>query len=417
MKVYYEIYGCAVMRGEAERVLSDLVENGFEVSNEEGDVALVFTCTVRSETEQRMIARIKELSRRYERVIVTGCLASAQPGLIKAFSPKAVVVSNGMMHRITEAILYGRNLLGYERPENWLKGPLGKFVTVIPIADGCLGNCTFCITKVARPVLKSQRPESVIRYALEAVERGSKEIWLTAPDAAAYGRDLGTNLANLLEELLENLPEGVKVRVGMMNPDTFEEIMDELMDIMKDERVFKFFHLPLQSASDKLLKLMGRKYTYDQYKSIVKEVRGKFGDPSIATDILVGFPNETDEDHLMTIEALKELKFERVHIAAYTPRPLTLAARMKQVSEMVKSRRVKEVYDVMIKVGEEVHRKYLDKIVEVFIDEYDEKHGTFVGRMNNYIPVVLENGKLGENAKAKITDYTFYDLRGYAIVS
>ncbi len=412
MKVYYEVYGCAVMRGEAEAALSQLREAGIEVSTEGGDAAILFTCTVRSETEQRMLSRISELSKKYERLVVTGCLASAQPGLIKKSAPNAIIVSNGMMHELAKALIEGKSYLGYERPRDWLRSPPPKFVTVIPIADGCLGNCTFCITKVARPVLRSQRPEVVVKYAVEGVKRGAKEIWLTAPDAAAYGKDVGTNLAELLRALLDAIPEDVRVRVGMMNPDTFEEIMDELFGVFEDPRVFKFFHLPLQSASDRLLKLMGRKYTYDQYKRIVREVRSKFGDPSVATDLLIGFPGETEEDHLLTLEALRELEFERVHVAAYTPRPLTLAARMKQVDEATKSKRVREAYRVMIEVGEKVHSKYLGEVVDVFVDEYDEKHGTFVGRMGNYIPVVIPAGKLGESVKVRVTGYTFYDLRG-----
>jgi tRNA A37 methylthiotransferase MiaB len=209
------------------------------------------------------------------------------------------------------------------------------------------------------------------------------------------------------------LPDDVRIRVGMMSPDTFMNIMDRLIDVMRDHRVFKFFHLPMQSASDKVLKLMGRKYTFDEFKRIVERVRREFLDPTVATDVLVGFPGEEEEDFELTLKALKELAFERVHLAAYTPRPLTLGARMKQVREDVKGRRVKRAMKVIEEVGKAVHERYLGGTFEAFVDEYDEKHATYVARLHNYIPVIIkENVRLGETIRVRVEDATFYDLRG-----
>ncbi|ABU82595.1 tRNA (N(6)-L-threonylcarbamoyladenosine(37)-C(2))-methylthiotransferase [Ignicoccus hospitalis] len=417
MKIYYETYGCAVMLGEAERVLEELKSKGYEVVGrpEEADASIIFTCTVRSETEQRMAWRIKELCKASKKLIVTGCLASAQPGLVKMVCPRASIVSNSSLHEI-ELALKGEKkyLLKGQRPRDWLKGVTpGGFRVVIPIADGCLGNCTFCITKVARPRLVSQRPDSIIEYALKGVKRGAKEIWLTAPDVAAYGKEIGLELPDLLEKLLKVLPENVYVRVGMMSPDTFREVMDRTIDVMRDPRVFKFFHLPLQSASDKVLRLMGRRYTYSEFVEIVNKVRKAFNDPTIATDVMVGFPGEEEDDFELTLKALRELAFERVHLAAYTPRPLTLGARMPQVREDVKSRRVKRAMNVIEAVGVEVHKRYVGGKFKAFVDEYDQKHGTFVARLWNYTPVVLrEESSLGEEIVVKIEGATFYDLRG-----
>ena len=414
MRVYYEIYGCAVMMGEAKKTLKELEEKGYEFVNEpkRADVSVIFTCTVRNETEQRMLSRIKEL-RRYGKVVVTGCLASAQPGLIKMNFPDVSIVSNQNMHKLHLA-LEGKEkyLLRGERPRDWLKNNAYGGTLIVPIADGCLGSCTFCITKVARPKLHSQSPEAIVEFVKKGVRRGAYEIWLTAPDVAAYGRDIGTDLPDLLEKILKFLPEDVRVRVGMMSPDTFEDIADRLMDVMRDHRVYKFFHLPLQSASDKVLKLMGRKYTYEEYKALVEKVRRVFVDPTIATDIMVGFPGEGEEDFEKTLKAIRELAFERVHLAAFTPRPLTIAARMKQVREDVKSKRVKEAMKVIEEVGLEVHKRYVGGSFKAFISEYDTKHSTYVARLHNYIPVILREGKLGDEVIVKIKEATFYDLRG-----
>ena len=417
MKLYYEVYGCAVMRGEAERTLEELKERGhsFVNSPEEADVSIIFTCTVRTETEQRMLSRIEYLSSKSKRVIVAGCLASAQPGLVKLKFPKASLVSNSSLHEIWRAVELGEKyLLKGSRPRDWLAArPPKGFRVIVPIADGCLNNCTFCITKVARPKLISQRPEAIMEYVTKAVKAGSKEIWLTAPDVAAYGKDLGVELPDLLEKLLKILPDDVRVRVGMMSPDTFSEVADRLMDVMRDPRVFKFFHLPLQSASDKLLRLMGRRYTYSDYVKLIDKVRRTFNDPSVATDIMVGFPGEEEEDFEITLKALRELAFERVHLAAYTPRPLTLGARMKQVREDVKSSRVKRAMRVVEEVGKAVHERYVGGKFVAFVDEYDPKHGTYVARLWNYVPVVLSGeARLGENLTVKVSSATFYDLRG-----
>ncbi len=414
MKVYYEVYGCAVMMGEAKRTLKELEEKGFELVKEpkEADVSLIFTCTVRSETEQRMLSRIRDL-RKHTKVVVTGCLASAQPGLIKMNFPDVAIVSNQNMHKI-HLVLEGRAkyLLKGERPRDWLKGPSYGGILIVPVADGCLGSCTFCITKIARPKLHSQKPEAILEFIRKGIRKGAYEIWLTAPDVAVYGKDIGTDLPDLLEKLLKFLPENIRVRVGMMSPDTFEEIADRLIDVMRDHRIYKFFHLPLQSASDKVLKLMGRRYSYEEYKTIVNKVRRTFLDPTIATDIMVGFPGESDEDFEMTLKALKEMAFERVHLAAFTPRPLTVAARMRQVREHVKSRRVKEAMKVIEEVGLEVHKRYVGGIFKAFVSEYDQKHETYVARLHNYIPIILEKGELGKEVEVKIKEATFYDLRG-----
>ena len=414
MKVYYEVYGCAVMMGEAKKALKDLEERGFELvkSPEEADVSVIFTCTVRTETEQRMLSRIGELSKK-GRVVVTGCLASAQPGLIKMHYPNVSIVSNQNMHKLHLALEgKAKYLLKGERPRDWLKGKGYGGILVVPIADGCLGSCTFCITKVARPELRSQRPDAIVDFIKDGIRRGAYEIWLTAPDVAAYGRDIGTDLPDLLEKVLKFIPENVRVRVGMMSPDTFQEISDRLIDVMRDERVYKFFHLPLQSASNKVLKLMGRKYTYEEYKALVEKARKVFVDPTVATDIMVGFPGEEENDFEETLRAIRELAFERVHLAAFTPRPLTLAARMKQVREDVKGKRVKRAMKVIEDVGLKVHKRYVGGKFKAFVSEYDEKHKTFVARLHNYVPVIISGGELGKEVTVRVRDATFYDLRG-----
>lgn len=410
-RVYMEVYGCAVALGEALALERVLKRDGFEIVRkpEEADVAILITCTVRTDSELRMIKAYERLSKKVRKVVVAGCLPSAQPGLVKTKMRGAVMLPLGTYDKVVEAIR-GTSLKREYR--DWIEDIEvydGKLI--IPVADGCLNNCTFCITKKARQRLVSMRIEKVLEIVKKHVEKVS-EIWLTAPDLAAYGVDRGYTLVDLLDKLLMIVPEGKMIRLGMMSPDTFLKIEDDLLNLLKDVRVYKFLHLPLQSASDKVLKLMRRRYSYEEYREMVKRIRKVLLDPTIATDILVGFPGEEDEDFEMTLKALEELAFERVHLAQYTPRPRTLGALMKQVPDPIKKERSRRAMKVVERVGKEVHKRYVGGTFKVLVNEFDSKHSTYVGRLHNYIPVIVKNAEGRGWYEIEVTQYTFYDLRG-----
>ncbi len=408
--VYMEIYGCAVALGEAMALKKVLKRAGFKIVNnpKEADIAIIVTCTVRTDSELKMIKAYERLKREVNKVVVAGCLPSAQPGLVKLRMREAMILPLGSYDKIID-LLSGRKV---EREfRDWISDLEvydGKLV--IPVADGCLNNCAFCITKRARPKLVSMSiskvKEIVARYIGKVYE-----IWLTAPDIAVYGFDKGYTLVDLIDELLKVVPEDKRIRIGMMSPDSYMKIEDDILVRMKDPRIYKFLHLPLQSGSDKVLKLMRRRYTYDEYRSIVIRARRFLMDPTIATDILVGFPGESDEDFRKTLDAIRELAFERVHVAQYTPRPRTIGALMKQVPDPIKKERSKEVMKLVEELGMRVHERYVGGKFKVLVSELDKKHNTHVGRLHNYTPVIIKE-KIDKGWHwVEITGVTFYDLR------
>ncbi|MEM0014467.1 MAG: tRNA (N(6)-L-threonylcarbamoyladenosine(37)-C(2))-methylthiotransferase [Zestosphaera sp.] len=421
MKVYIETYGCALNNADTALMKQVLIGKGHEIvdSMDEADVVIVNTCTVRLDTEQRIVKRLSRLKTQVGngiKLIVAGCMVAAQPYTISKVVPEASLISPQNVIRIHEAVENdGRIvLLSGERDTTWLAPLVEGSVTSIPIAEGCLGNCSFCITKIARRRLRSYRPELVVRVAKEAVRKGVFELDLTAQDTAAYGIDLGDiRLHDLVRMITEEVKGNYMLRVGMANPDNLMPILDDFIDVLKHPNVFKYVHIPLQSGSDKVLKLMNRRYTYDQYRSLILEIRRKIPEVQIATDVIVGHPGEDNEDFEDTLKALEELMPDKVHVAQYTIRPRTKAASMRQVSDSVKKSRSIEVNRIVESIGKTVNSAYVGSKAWVMVTGRSFR-GSPVGRTINYKPVVISDlNTVGVSGYVKITNSTFYDLRGY----
>ncbi|WP_440060182.1 tRNA (N(6)-L-threonylcarbamoyladenosine(37)-C(2))-methylthiotransferase [Thermogladius sp. 4427co] len=425
MKVYIETYGCALNKSDEALMINTLLSRGHTITGsiEEADVLVINTCTVRLDTEYRMVKRIKELHdlslSKGKKLIVAGCMAKAQPYKVSSIAPTASLVSPQASHRIHEAVesssrvvllqdLRERGLIGV-----WLNGRMAP----IPAQEGCLGNCSFCIVKHARRILVSHPIERIKEAVREAVVKGAVEIELTGMDLGTYGIDLYKK--RMLPELVLSIAElegSFMVRIGMMNPEHLRFILDGLVEALKHPKVFKFLHIPLQSGSNRILKLMKRGYTVEEYVYAVEEIRSKIPDVSIATDIIVGFPTETEEDFQATLDVIKRLGFERVHLAAYSIRPHTLAASMPQVPTQVKKDRVLRALKLIEEVGLSSKKSYVNTTQECFVTE---KGKTWVCRLRNYIPVAISSSTsldskvdFGKWVNTRIVDATFYDLRG-----
>ena len=419
MRVYIETYGCALNRGDSAIMATVLSERGHDITENlnEAEVMIINTCAVRLETEERMKQRIRELRRTGKRLVVAGCLAGALPATVSALAPGASILGPQAVERIAEVV---------ESPERQVildgtkavKVPRifeGK-IFIVPIADGCAGECSFCITKLARRKLRSYPMREIVEAVKEAVAKGAVEVELTAQDTAAYGLDLGgkVRLTDLVEKVAD-IEGNFMVRVGMMTPEQTMSIVDGLVEVLNMEKVYKFVHLPVQSGSDKVLKLMNRKYTIDEYKQLVKELRSKVPGLSVATDIIVGHPGEDEEDFQQTLDLMKELRFERIHLAMYSIRPNTVSAGLPQVPDSVKKERMKTAMGLYESIAYDIHSEYVGKTVEVLTTELGRK-GSVIGRLRNYIPVVVKNeSSLGNWVKVVIKEASFYDLRGYKL--
>lgn len=420
LKVYIETYGCTMNRADSQLIRELLDERGHVIVDdlEEADVVIVNTCTVRGDTQAKVVERIRVLrglmKRRGGRLVVAGCMVKAQPYLVVREAPEASLITPQAISRIVDVVeSKGRVVFfdGTPRDEKLPKTCNGV-VAAVPVAEGCLGACNYCIVRIARGPLRSYPIDRIVNVIRELVSRGVVEIQLTGQDVAAYGRDIGVKLPTLLEEI-SGLKGDFMVRVGMMNPNHVVDIVDELVEAYRSDKIYKFLHIPVQSGDNKVLKAMNRPYTVEEFESLILEFKSKIPEVSIATDIIVGHPGEDEEAFINTVELVKRLEFDRVHVAHYSVRPHTPSARMPQVPSPIRKRRVLELMKVVEEVGLKRHRRFIGRELEVLFTEVGRSN-TIVGRDKSYYPVVVcgEPKLIGRRGLVRVRDATFYDLRG-----
>ncbi|MCE4617448.1 MAG: tRNA (N(6)-L-threonylcarbamoyladenosine(37)-C(2))-methylthiotransferase [Desulfurococcales archaeon] len=423
MRVYIETYGCALNRHDTLTMVHYLGKANHVLVKEPGgaDAIIVNTCAVRLETEKKIIKRLDEIKRiaGNKLLVIAGCLAAARPYLLAKQYPGSVLVSPQNVHLINSALENRQHLLSGIKDRSVLPAiKEGEFVATLAVAEGCLSDCSFCITKIARRRVSSVKPRVVVESVKKLVSAGVKEIRLTAQDLGVYGVDLPgqPSLADLLRMILDKVKGDYMIRVGMASPEKVAEFLDDLIEIYQDPRVYKFFHLPVQSGDDRVLRLMNRKYTVDEYISLVKEIRKKVRRSFIATDIIVGHPGEDDEAFENTLRLVRELRFERVHIARYSFRPRTRAGKMKQIPEPVKKKRSSILSDLVRNIGEDRNSRYVGQTIRARPLEKSFKGGWITARMIDYTPVViperLVNGLMGRWLNVRVTGFSFFDLRG-----
>jgi len=423
VKVYIETLGCALNKGDSILFANLLRKSGFELVNNysEADIVIINTCIVRKESEEKSAKAVRKYASLGKKVIVAGCMAGALPAHVLRVSNNVVLVPPDSITAIVDAIkatpgsiVKSNKYMKFELiDEVIIDGP----IATIPIAEGCLDDCSFCIVKLARPHLKSMKPEKVVSIIRALVKRGIREVELTAQDLAVYGYDIAGKylLPDLLEEIL-SIEGDYRIRLGQLNPRHLYNYIDRIVDLLRDPRLYKHLHIPLQSANNKVLEAMNRQHTVDIFKEILKKVKGKIEGVQIATDIIVGHPGEGEEEFLETVKFLLNESIDRVHVARYSPRPLTKAASLPQISDDIKKVRstiIEEVYEL---IGLNSHLDYLGAKAHVIITEAGLHEGTCVGRLYNYKPVVIRCHKpgdyLGREAIVRILDATYYDLRG-----
>ncbi len=412
MKVYIETYGCAFAQAEGEMISGLLERNEFTITHSisDADVIVIVTCHVKETTEKKILYRIKKFGELYpgKALIVYGCLPQAYPEIVKENNPRASIVGNFFIRELPKIVssvskgnkieLIGKNKEVKLRLPRVKKNPV---VGIIPIAEGCVGNCSYCSTKFSRGTIFSYPEEFIVKEAYDLIKNGCKEIYLTAQDTACYGIDIGTTLPDLIEKII-SLPGDFSIRIGMMNPFTAKKILPKLLKVYESEKVYKFLHIPVQSGSDRILRKMNRNYTVSEFIDIVEKFREKFPFVQIWTDIIVGFPGETEEDFKMSIELIEKIKPDWVNVSRFSSRPGTKAAKMKQLPTSIKKERSREISKVVKSVVEEVNKKWIGWEGRILINEKGK--GNWVGRNFAYKPVVVESEKnlLGKFVKVRI---------------
>jgi threonylcarbamoyladenosine tRNA methylthiotransferase CDKAL1 len=319
MRAYIESYGCTLNQGEANEIEELLMSLGWTIAPDsaDADLSVLVTCVVIEATENRMLKRLKSLSSS-PRVIVTGCMATARREAALAVLPSAEFVLPGDLGAIAESV--GR----VGSPLSHPSGSRESGFSIVPIATGCMGECSYCITRLARGDLQSRPLNEIVEKVAAEVRAGPSEIRLTAQDTAVYGLDLGTDLVTLMESVLE-LESDFRVRIGMMNPNSVLPLLDRLPRVFSDRRVLKFLHLPVQSASDRLLSDMGRRYALADFERAVSTFRSVVPGLTLSTDIIVGYPGEDYEDHEANLELIRRVQPDIVNVTRYSPRPGTKA--------------------------------------------------------------------------------------------
>jgi threonylcarbamoyladenosine tRNA methylthiotransferase CDKAL1 len=350
-------------------------------------------------------------------IIVAGCIAQTAYDELNEFSLIGTTQVNNVVSVVEETINGNIvKLIAFEKNPrlNLPKISKNRIVEIVPICSGCLGEpCAYCKVKQARGELVSYDKAAILKQITKAVFNGAKEIWLTSQDNGCYGKDIGTNFPELLGDIIK-IPGDFKIRVGMMNPNHAKEWTDELAELMKNEKVFKFLHLPVQSGNNEILKLMRRKYTAEDFKEIVKKLRAEIPDISIATDIICGFPGETEEQFQDSIKLIREVKPDVLNRSRFWPRPGTEAAKMEgQIHGNETKRRctiIVDIFKIMMNVNNE--RKWAGWEGEILIDERG-KDDSWVGRNYAYRPVVVKgNLSLGDKVKVKVEKTNEYYFTG-----
>jgi threonylcarbamoyladenosine tRNA methylthiotransferase CDKAL1 len=425
-KVYIETFGCWLNKGEANIIATLLRKKGYEIvtETEKADIIIVNTCAVRGDTENKIFRRLQEVRKISEekssKIIVSGCLVNVRPKSILDIVPQASLVEPDAVEKIPEVIERGGPvyiLRQYLNLRTILPDFAGRSFHIVPIQSGCLGNCAFCIEWVTRGKgVKSYDPHAIIENVRDAVKRGAREILLTGQDVATYGYDLKITLYDLLKDLLNEVSGTYRIRLGMMEPMLLNRFLKNLLMLFKDERLYRYFHIPVQSGDDKILRLMRRKYTVQEFKEMVSCIRGQPWRSSIVTDLIVGFPGEDDESFKRTLAFLEEVRFDKVHVARYTLRPFTEGYLMHGVPEPEKKRRSKLATEVTLRVAYEINKTYVGEVKESLIETLSFR-GDLMARTIEYKPVIIKNqtAKIGELVKVKITDASPLHLFGEII--
>ncbi len=400
MKSFFlEGYGCSLNIGETEQIAGFLKANKFQKVSDfkKADFIIINTCSVKMVTEQRMLSRIEFIlknKKKESKLIITGCLAKTNKNQIQNIS-KELIVLDTKLESLTKVL----GLKNTKFSPKIIEEKSHQKISIIPISVGCVGNCTYCATRIARGNLKSYSINE-INESFKRALKTSKEIWITSQDLGCYGFDTGHYLPELIKTLLKNKGD-FRIRLGMMNPKHFKKIRKDLIPLFKDERLYKFLHLPVQSGSEKILKAMNRSSKKD-FIEAVNYIRKFVPNIRISTDIIVGFPGESEKDFVESINLLKKTKPNIINISRFGKRKGTIAEKMSnQLTELEKKKRSVEL-SLFIKelfLGE--NEKLIGKYFKALVSEKADKNG-FNARLDNYSPVFINSG-FGHFVEVKIT--------------
>ncbi|KAK9111769.1 hypothetical protein Scep_019288 [Stephania cephalantha] len=381
--------------------------------------AFVQSCTVKSPSQSAMDTLILRCKSAGKPLVVAGCVPQGSRDLKELEGVSIVGVQQiDRVVEVVEETLKGHEVRLLNRKTlpslDLPKVRKNKFIEILPINVGCLGACTYCKTKHARGHLGSYSVNSLVERVKAVIAGGVKEIWLSSEDTGAYGCDIGASLPVLLKEIVAVLPpdRSTMLRVGMTNPPYILEHLKEIAEVLSHPCVYSFLHVPVQSGSDSVLTAMNREYTVNEFKIVVDTLSQLVPEMQIATDVICGFPGETDEDFAQTLSLIKEYQFPQVHISQFYPRPGTPAARMKKVPSNVVKSRSRELTAVFESFTP--YDRMEGQVVRIWITEIATDGVHLVGHTKGYVQVLVAapDFMMGTSTDVKITSVGRWSVFG-----
>ncbi|UCZ72734.1 tRNA (N(6)-L-threonylcarbamoyladenosine(37)-C(2))-methylthiotransferase MtaB [Bacillus pumilus] len=421
--VAFHTLGCKVNHYETEAIWQLFKEAGYERKEYESkaDVYVINTCTVTNTGDKKSRQVIRRAIRHNPDgvICVTGCYAQTSPAEIMAIPGVDIVVGTQDRHKLLGYIEeYRRERQPINGVGNIMKARVFEELDVpaftdrtrasLKIQEGCNNFCTFCIIPWARGLLRSRNPEEVINQAQQLVDAGYKEIVLTGIHTGGYGEDLKDyNFAKLLKELDERVIGLKRIRISSIEA---SQITDEVIEVLdQSDKIVRHLHIPLQSGSNTVLKRMRRKYTMEFFAERLTKLKKALPGLAVTSDVIVGFPGETEEEFLETYNFVKDHQFSELHVFPYSKRTGTPAARMEdQVDENVKNERVHRLIALSDQLAKEYASAYEGDVLEIIPEEsfkeQEGKHNLYVGYTDNYMKVVFEGTEdmIGRLVKVKI---------------
>ncbi|MEK5232586.1 tRNA (N(6)-L-threonylcarbamoyladenosine(37)-C(2))-methylthiotransferase MtaB [Lysinibacillus sp. FSL K6-0232] len=421
--VSFHTLGCKVNHYETEAIWQLFKEEGYERTefDQQADVYVINTCTVTNTGDKKSRQVIRRAIRQNPDAVicVTGCYAQTSPAEIMAIPGVDIVV--GTQDR-TKLLGYIDQYRAERQPINAVRNIMKNRVyeeldvpaftdrtrASLKIQEGCNNFCTFCIIPWARGLMRSRDPKEVLHQAQQLVDAGYLEIVLTGIHTGGYGQDLKDyNLAQLLRDLETHVKGLKRLRISSIEA---SQLTDEVIDVLRESNiVVNHLHIPIQSGSDTVLKRMRRKYTMEFFGERLTKLHEALPDLAVTSDVIVGFPGETEEEFMETYNFIRDHKFSELHVFPFSPRTGTPAARMEdQIDEEIKNERVHRLIALNDQLAKEYASRFEDQVLEVIPEEFvhdGEEKGLLTGYTDNYLKVVFEGSEdlIGQLVKVKIT--------------
>lgn len=425
-KIWVKTWGCTHNTSDSEYMAGQLAAYGYEIVDEprKADLWLLNSCTVKNPAEDHFKNYIEKAKSEKKYLVLAGCVPQGAP---KAqYIQGCSVIGVQQIDRIVEVVeqtLNGNSvrLFGKKKKDNRKYGGAklnlpkvrrNPLIEIIAINTGCLNECTYCKTKHARGELGSYEIDEIVDRVKQSFEEGVVEIWLTSEDTGAYGKDIGTSIVELLWKIVEHIPDGCFLRIGMTNPPYILEHLEQMALILDHPRVYSFLHIPIQSASDAVLQDMKREYSSDDFRHIVDFLRSKIPNINILTDIICGFPTETEEDFELTLDLIRKYKFSSLFINQFFQRPGTPAARMRQVPTQERKRRTKLVSELFNSYTS--YEKWIGKRFQVLVTETSHDEQYYVAHNKYYEQVLVPKIEfiMGKMIEVEIVECSKYSMMG-----